>query len=74
MSKPTKPAVGQNPVVKTPPKKEEPKLKEKPKPTIPVKYDRKEYLKKVSENKGKGKGNFLGNGYYGGDNPATQYY
>jgi hypothetical protein len=71
--KPSKPVVGQNPVVKTPPKKEEPKLKVTPKPTIPVKYDRKDYI----SNKGKGKGGEGvkgGNGYYGNDNPATNYY
>ncbi|MFN5801069.1 MAG: hypothetical protein ACK5AN_26400 [Planctomyces sp.] len=44
-----------------------------PKPTIPVKYDRKDYI----SNKGKGKGGTGvtgGNGYYGNDNPATNYY
>jgi hypothetical protein len=59
--------------VQTPPKKEEPRLKNTPKPTVPVKYDRKDYI----SNKGKGKGGTGiqgGGGYYGNDNPATQYY
>jgi len=71
--KPSKPAVGQNPVVQTQPKQEQPKLKVTPKPTIPVKFDRKEFIK----NKGKGQpgpGVQGGEGYFGNDNPATQYY
>jgi hypothetical protein len=59
--------------VQTPPKKEEPRLKVTPKPTIPVKYDRKEFIKKKGKGEG-GAGIQGGGGYYGNDNPATQYY